>query len=225
MQVRVSDAWCSAYPGAAVGILALSGVTNSHGHDALDRRKAVLVEQLRSEYGSLDRSEIKALPVIQAYGAYYRQFRKTYHVLLQLESVVHKGKDVPSVTVLVCAMFMAELKNHLLTAGHDVACVEPPICLGIGNGETRYTNLAGQENAVREGDMVILDARGVLSSIVHGSDRRTCITPSTRQVLYTTYAPPGIGGQVVARHMDDIVDHVRLVSPTAELETQEVVVA
>ncbi len=122
-------------------------------------------------------------------------------------------------------MFMAELTNHLLTAGHDLSLVEAPISLEIGDGETPYTNLAGQENAVKAGDMVIRHASGILSSVVHGSDRRTCISPSTQRVLYTTYAPPGVGSEAVARHMDHIVEHVRLFAPMAEVVTRDVIEA
>ena len=62
--------------------------------------------------------------MIQAYAAYYERFNKTYHVQLQLESVALKGKSIPRVSALVEAMFMAELENLLLTAGHDLDVVQ-----------------------------------------------------------------------------------------------------
>ncbi len=58
---------------------------------------------------------------LPAYASYYRAFDKTYHVLGQLKSVAVKGKAIPSVAALVEAMFIAELHNGLLTAGHDLA--------------------------------------------------------------------------------------------------------
>ena len=35
--------------------------------------------------------------ILQAYAAYYKQFKKTYHVQLQVESIVLKGKGLPNV--------------------------------------------------------------------------------------------------------------------------------
>lgn len=225
MRLAVSDAWRGAHPGAVVGILAVDGVADPRADADFERRKAELEAELRRQYGPLDRAGLKATPAIQAYSAYYRRFRKTYHVLLQLESVIHKGKSVPRVSALVDAMFMAELKSHLLTAGHDLDGIELPLRLDVGTGTERYTNLANHENAVKVGDMYIADDRGVLSSIVYGSDRRTRVTPSTRRALYTTYAPPGIGVDAVNAHLDDICANVRVVAPNAEVQGRDVVVA
>jgi hypothetical protein len=50
---------------------------------------------------------------IKTYHDYYKRFKKTYHILLQLESIVFKNKSIPKVSSLVEAMFMAELKNLL----------------------------------------------------------------------------------------------------------------
>jgi len=36
-------------------------------------------------------------PILKAYQEYYRRFKKTYHVQLQLESLLFKGKSIPSV--------------------------------------------------------------------------------------------------------------------------------
>jgi DNA/RNA-binding domain of Phe-tRNA-synthetase-like protein len=64
--------------------------------------------------------------------------------------------------------------------------------------------------------MFIADAQGVISSIIYGPDRRTSIKPTTQQVLFTTYAPPGIGTQKVRQHLQDIRDYVLVVAPEAE---------
>ena len=44
---------------------------------------------------------------------------------------------------------------------------------------------------MKPGDMMICDARGIISSIVYGPDQRTRITPKTTRVLFTVYARPG----------------------------------
>ena len=41
------------------------------------------------------------------------------------------------------------------------------------------------EQQMKPGDMMISDARGVISSIVYGPDQRTRITPETTRVLLT----------------------------------------
>jgi DNA/RNA-binding domain of Phe-tRNA-synthetase-like protein len=218
----VSEEWKTAYPGAAVGVLAMRNVVNPERHAALDKRKEEIENQLRSRFSGYDRAALKALPTIQAYNNYYKQFKKSYHVQLQLESVALKGKSIPRVAALVEAMFMAELKNLLLTAGHDLEAVQRPVKIDVAEGSERYIRLNGQEQELKPGDMMIADAQGVISSVIYGPDRRTRITSETRQALFTVYAPPGIGEQAVYDHLRDIQANVLVVAPEADVELLEV---
>lgn len=218
----VSEAWKMAYPGAAVGILAMRNVANPNRHPGLDRQKKELEGELRARFSTTDRDALKALAPIQAYDAYYKRFKKTYHVLLQLESVVLKGKSIPRVAALVEAMFMAELKNLLLTAGHDLDAIQMPVRLDVSDGSERYVGLGGQEQVLKPEDMMIADAQGVISSVLYGPDRRTRITSETRRVFFSVYAPAGIGEQAVYQHLQDIQANVMLIAPEAGVELLEV---
>ncbi len=222
LELLVSAAWGQAYPGAAVGFLAMTGVANPARHPALETRKRSLEGELRARYGGLDRGGLREIPILHAYHAYYKRFRKSYHVQLQLESVVLQGKEIPRSAALVETMLMAELEDLLLTAGHDLALVRPPVRVDVARGEEIYTRLNGQAQVLKAGDMMICDAEEVLSSIVYGPDRRTAIHSGTTQVLYSTYAPPSIGERPVAEHLEHIRDLVWLTSPDAEVATLKV---
>ncbi|MCX7681960.1 MAG: hypothetical protein N2508_08385 [Anaerolineae bacterium] len=223
--LHVSATWKRVYPGAAVGVLALRNVVNPEHHPALEARKAELEERLRMRYAGQSKADLKALPPIQAYTAYYKRFDKTYHLLLQLESIALKGKPIPRVAALVEAMFMAELDDLLLTAGHDLGLVSLPLRLDVASGSERFVNLAGQEHVLKPGDMFIADGQGILSCIIYGSDRRTMITPATRAALFTTYAPAGIGAEAVREHLQHIWELVALIAPQATLDCLEVYTA
>ena len=212
----VTDEWRNQYPGACEGILEIHDVDNPRNHAGLEKRKIELETELRERFSAFDRQALEAYPPFPAYEAYYRRFKKTYHVFLQLESVI-KGKAIPSVSALVEAMFMAELKNRLLTAGHDLEAIQPPVRLSVASGEERYTVLRGQEQALKQGDMFIADGQGIISSIIYGPDQRTQITPSTRKVLFTVYAPPGVEIQAVQAHLEELRDYVLLISPSARV--------
>lgn len=216
----VSEEWKAAYPGAAVGVLAMGKVDNPERHAALDRLKGELEQEIRRRFA--DRETLRADERLQAYRVYYKQFRKTYHVQMQLESVALKGKSIPNVAALVEAMFMAELKHLLLTAGHDLDLVRVPIRLDIARGTERYLRLNGEEQELKAGDMFIADAEGILSTVIYGPDQRTRIRPDTRRVLFTVYAPPGIGEEAVIQHLEDMEANVRLIAPGAETELLQV---
>ena len=218
----VSETWKQTWPGAAVGVLAMKGLVNPKGHPELERRKAELEEKLRTQYADFDRLALRNLPVMQAYTTYYKGFKKTYHLQLQLESVVFKNKPIPSVAALLEGMFMAELDTLLLTAGHDLDIVQPPVGIYVADGSEQFVRINGQEQQLKASDMYVADAEGVLSTIIYGPDQRTRITGETRRALFTTYAPPGIGEQAVVEHLQEIRDYALLVAPEAQVEILEV---
>jgi DNA/RNA-binding domain of Phe-tRNA-synthetase-like protein len=219
---EVTEAWKSAFPGSHVGVLVMKDVVNPASHAALERRKEALMEEIRTRFGRLERRQLETLPSLQVFGAYYKRFKKTYHVQLQLESIAFKGKSIPSVAALVEAMFMAEVKNLLLTAGHDLDSLQLPARLDMTKGNEVYTLMNGQSQQVKPGDMMISDRTGVISNIIYGPDLRTRIRPTTRNVIYTTYAPAGINQQAVTEHLQDIQAYVRLFAPEAQIELLQV---
>jgi DNA/RNA-binding domain of Phe-tRNA-synthetase-like protein len=136
--------------------------------------------------------------------------------------VIWKGKAIPSVASLVEAMFMAEMKNLLLTAGHDLDVLKPCLTLDVTRGVESYETLRGEMKTVKAGDMIISDRLGIVSNIIYGPDRRTQITAETRNVVFTAYAPAGIDQQTITAHLKDIRESVKLTAPRSQTEMLEV---
>jgi DNA/RNA-binding domain of Phe-tRNA-synthetase-like protein len=218
----VSEACKATYPGAAAGILVMKNVANPARHSEFDGHKEAFQKQLRSRFAGYDRAGLKALPTIQAYNTYYKRYKKSYHVQLQLESVALKGRSIPRIAALVEAMFMAELNSLLLTAGHDLETVQQPIRLKVAEGTESYTLLNGKEQLLKTDDMFMADAEGVISSVIYGPDRRTRITPETRQVFFGVYAVPGVANQTIQDHLEDIRDNIMIFAQEAEVDLLQV---
>lgn len=212
----VSDEWKKAYPDASAGVLVMSDVANPSSHPELSRSKVALEDRLRQRVR--DAAELRADPIMLAYKDYYKRFKKSYHVQQQLESVMFKGKPIPSVSALVEAMFMAELEDMLLTAGHDVDTVHLPVTLRVAAGHEEYIRINGENQILKAGDMFMADAEGVISSVIYGPDQRTRIMSSTRRVMFATYAPAGIRKDDVLSHLRRIETNVRTISPDAQVE-------
>jgi len=210
------------YPEALLGILAIRNVCNPNQHEELNRCKLDLENNLREKYAGLDKAYLKNMEPIKTYGDYYKRFKKTYHVLLQLESIIFKNKSIPKVASLVEAMFMAELKNLLLTAGHDLDAIDLPIKLEVSSGGEKYIQLNGQEKELIPNDMMVSDLQGITSSIIYGPDKRTQIKPDTRNVLFVVYAPPGIEKPKILQHLQDIQNYVHIIAPKSEVELLKV---
>src|SRR5512139_69479 len=154
---EVTTAWRSAFPGAHAGVLVMRDVSNPAQHPDLEKRKGDLEAELRTQFSGQDRAALSNHPVLKAYNDHYKRFKKSYHVQLQLESIAWKGKSIPSVPALVESMFTAEVKNMLLTAGHDLDVLELPLTLDVSRGTETYTLMRGDGQVLKPDDMFISD--------------------------------------------------------------------
>jgi DNA/RNA-binding domain of Phe-tRNA-synthetase-like protein len=178
--------------------------------------------ELRKRYAGANRAELAALPVPRAYGRHYRAFGQTYHVLRQLESVALKSKPLVSPSALVLAMFVVELDTLLLTAGHDVDALQPPLTLDSSMAGDRFVGIGGREHVLREGDMLMRDADGIISAVIYGPDERTRLIEATRRAMFTTYAPSGISTRQLEAHLDALAAAIRRASPAAAVRLKAV---
>jgi DNA/RNA-binding domain of Phe-tRNA-synthetase-like protein len=216
MMIEVSKNWHESHPGAAWGVLTMRNTYSPEISPLLEEKRAVLERRLRERYQGMGRKDFLHVPELAAYATYYKRFKKTYHLLLQLESVTQKDKPIPTGVPLVQTMFMAELKSLLLTAGHDLDQIRGPIILDSAIGDESYTVLRGDEVTCKSGDMITSDSKGVFCSVVYGQDQRTRITRSTKNVIYVVYVPSGIPVEVIENHLSELEENVRLINPPAE---------
>ena len=217
--------WRTAHRGAVIGLLELSSVDNTHQSLPLNDRKRETETRLSERYRGFARSDFLELPVMAAYARYYKRFGKTYHVLLQIESIVQKGKRLPKVSALVDANFIAEMDTLVLTAGHDVGKLQGSICIDVAQDGDGLTQMTGTAKAIPAGDMIMRDGQGVCCSIIYGQDNRSPISAETSHVLFVAYAPVGVPADTVEAHLLLVEGHVRSVSPRAVLEQRHLLLA
>jgi DNA/RNA-binding domain of Phe-tRNA-synthetase-like protein len=206
--IQVTENWQTSHPAAALGALSMRIEGDPQYASLRIDQVTALEEQLRQRYANMNRNELLELPQFAAYAAYYKRYKKTYHLLLQLESIAQKNKSIPRATPLVQAMFMAELNSLLLTAGHDLDQIHDPIWLDSSSGDEVYTLLSNEKVTCKRGDMVTRDSLGVFCSIIYGQDFRTRITNNTRNVLYIVYIPPGIERELIEAHLQELENNV-----------------
>ena len=226
LTITGTDEWKSAHPSVVIGLLEVSRVTNNHASSpTLDDRKREVESRLRAKYKDFSRQDFLSIPAMAAYQKYYKRFSKTYHVLLQLESIVLKGKSLPNVSPLVDANFTAEVETLALTAGHDVSKLSGSIVMDVARAGDQFTQMGGAVKSALVGDMVMRDEFGMCCSIIHGQDERSPITPETTHALYVVYAPAGVPVEAVQTQLQKIEEHIRLFSPEAVTEQSRLLFA
>lgn len=216
--LQISKELKGAYTGGCIGEISFKNVkVDEAGMISLKKVKEELSDSLRSKYKDYNRAALIQVEPVNSYVTYYKQFKKTYHVLLQLESIILKGKSISESNPLVMIMFMAELKNLILTAAHDLDRIALPVGVELSKGDEGYQLLNGMEKELPAGDMFMEDREGIISSIIYGPDNRTQISEKTNKVLYTIYAPPGIEESLINEHLNDINHYIQIAAPQAEI--------
>ena len=218
--------WKDATPGTSAGILVVRNAPNGPVGASVEAFRTETEESLRARCDSMDRAALRELPVYREYAAYYRRFDKSYHVLMQLESIVLKGKHVPKVSNLVTAMFAAELSSGVLTAGHDLDLLDLPLDVSLASPDEEYALLGkGAVQKMKDGDLRVADRRGVIGSILYGPDDRSPIGPETKNVLYLVYGVPGVSRDAIREHLERLWERAALVSPDAVKERLDILTA
>lgn len=221
IEIRCTNKWHSSFNGGHVGVLLIGPVDNTKRKTQLDSKKRELELFLRETYAGFTRQDYLKVAVLKAYRDYYKQFGNSYHVQGQLESVVHKGKSLPNVSPLVDANFVAELDSLVLTAGHDADLLEAPLLIDATSSTEVFTQMNGKERQLKDNDMMMRDAKGIICTILLGQDKRTAISETTKRALYVAYAPAGVPKESVEKQLELIEEHVLLFAPEAAVELKE----
>ena len=74
------------------------------------------LDAIRKEGGEYDRETWFRQ---DAYFRYFRKFKKTYPVMMQVESFLLKGRPFPEGRYINAVAFLTELKTHILMGTHD----------------------------------------------------------------------------------------------------------
>ena len=218
LQINVTRQWRDKFHDGHVGMLLVDSVDNSRQSPVLDEKKNALEQKLCKKFNGFSRTDYMEIGVLNQYRNYYKRFKKTYHVQLQIESIVRKNKSFPNVSPLVDANFMAEMETHILTAGHDADLLAEPIMIDATKGDEVFTQMSGATQSLKPDDMMMSDARGVVCSIIYGQDNRTPISSNTRRALFVAYAPPGVTKNRVQYQLDTILENIRLFAPDVLVE-------
>jgi len=218
--LTIDDSVRELYPGAKMGILAVKDVSDSGF--MTEEEVAEFLQDLSRKYAQFEREELKELYPISAYIAYYKKFGSSYHLLGQLESLIKGKKTANFDSGLLQAMFLSEMDDMLLTAGHDLAKLHLPLELKIATGEETYQSISGKEAVVVIRDLLLIDKEGPVSSILKGPDFPSRITSQTSEVLFSVYAPPGIGEGYIKDSLKKLEKRIRALSPSSNTELLQV---
>jgi len=212
MEIELEPELKTKYPEAVFASMIVMNVPNCKKNEVLEERK-------RKAEMELKRMDVERDSVLQSYNAYFNKWGKTYPIEFQINTIRRGGK-LPQVSVLVDSMFVAELKNGILTSGHDLDAIKGDLVFDVSEGGERYLMLNGKEQELKENDIILKDEEGILASVLYGPARRTSITSDTRNVLCFAWCPYRMDDRLITAHLNDILSNLRIVFESATSEIQ-----
>ncbi len=210
------------YPDLHFGLMVMREVQNPPANSSLVEAKKKLEDELQKQFSGQDKKDLRQNRPISDYHSYYKKFKKTYHVLHQLESIANNKRSIPDSSALVSAMFMAEVQNQLLTAGYDLASLNGPFKVHLADGESSFEGMGKKLQTPPKNDLVFSDTQKDLGSIICGPNHVDRISSKTTDVVFVVYGVPGVSEEQIANHLSAIKDFVKLVSPAAKKEILQI---
>ena len=175
------------------------------------------LQRLRERYADYDRRTVFGENV---YFRFFRKFKKTYPVMMQLESFLLKGRPFPIDNSVTAIPFLAELETQSLSGTHDVDFVRGAVRLFAGTEKAPFPGMRGEEVHTYPGDFCARDDDGIIFSMIAGADARTCAKPGSRHVFYPVFGVAGQPAGEIAAVLDRLEEYVRVLAPEAETARQ-----
>lgn len=172
---------------------------------------AALKEKYPAE--SYDR---KAMWGDNPYYRYFKKFKKTYPVMLQFESAVLKGRPFPAFNPVSEVAFLAELTTFALSGTHDAGCIAGDVMLYISDCREDFDGLRETLHTYPN-DLCGRDDKGIVFSLIAGTDLRTSAKPDSRCVLYPVFGTPDMPHEEITNVMSTIERYAKVLCPDAEI--------
>lgn len=175
------------------------------------------IQALKERFADYDRKTVFSENV---YFRFFKKFKKTYPVLMQLESILLKGRPFPSANPITAIPFLVELETQQLSGTHDVDRVQGCVQLFAGTEKTPFPGMRGEEVHTYPGDFCAKDDGGIIFSMIAGADERTCVKETSTHVFYPVFGVAGQPEEEIGTALDRLEEYVKILTPNAAINRQ-----
>lgn len=192
--------------------------------EAFEALKEAELAEIRSRFGaSADGSAAAAYDRKEVFGEnpyyrYFKKYKKSYPVMMQLESFLLKGRPFPSGNPVNEIAFLAELKTQILLGSHDIDRIEGDMTLFCGTEKTDFPGMRGDMIHIYPGDVSARDERDIILSMIAGADNRTYITEDSRNIAYIFFGTDKTPEDQFDRMTELLSRYIHTLAPAAEIQ-------
>ena len=181
----VSPAYQVKYPGVAFGLALITDCLPLRDTAGFDQHRRSLLRRMRK------RETLAGISArIDIYDSFFRSFGFDCPLPGHLKRTVLSG--FPRYNLMVDAHFMAEMCAGILVAVTDLDRIDGGLTLDVARGGETCAGMGGRRFTTVEGEIVLRDEKDIICVLCQGADEKTRVCDDTRNVLFYSYAVPGI---------------------------------
>ena len=183
----ISPVYEAKYSGVAFGLTLISGCKPLTDNAGFDQYKRKLLRKMRK------REILAEISLrIHVYDQFFQGFGFECPLPKRLQRTINGG--FPRYNLMVDAHFMAEMCAGILVAVTDYDRIEGMLMLDVAQEGETSAGMGGRQFTIKEGEIVLRDEKDVICVLCQGADEKTRVRDDTRNVLFYSYAVPGIDG-------------------------------
>lgn len=129
---------------------------------------------------------------VDIYDQFFQSFGFSCPLPHHLKRTINSG--FPRYNLIIDAHFMAEMCAGILVAVTDYDRVEGRLTLDVAHEGEVSVGMGGRPFKMKEGEIVLRDEKDIICVLCQGADEKTKVRDETRNVLFYSYAVPGIDG-------------------------------
>jgi DNA/RNA-binding domain of Phe-tRNA-synthetase-like protein len=181
----ISSAYKVKYPGVAFGLTLISGCRPLSDNAEFDQYKRNLLRRMRK------RETLACISQrIDVYDRFFQDFGLECPLPQHLKRTINSG--FPRYNLMVDAHFMAEMCAGILVAVTDYDRIEGRLVLDVAQAGETCVGMGGRQFITKQGEIVLRDEKDIICILCQGADEKTKVKDNTRNVLFYSYAIPGI---------------------------------
>jgi len=178
----------SRYPDVAFGLTLISGCQNPINPPGFDQYKRKVLRKMRK------RDTLAQITKrIEIYDRFFESFGFECPLPKHLRRTINSG--FPRYNLMVDTHFMAEMCAGILVAVTDYDCFDGKLSLDLGLEDEICAGMGQRDLKTKDGEVVLRDEKEIVCVLCQGADEKTRIRDNTQNVLFYTYAVPGIDEQ------------------------------
>jgi DNA/RNA-binding domain of Phe-tRNA-synthetase-like protein len=181
----ISAAYEAKYPGVPFGLTLISDCVPLNDSAGFDQYKHNFLRKMRK------RETLAAISRrIDVYDRFFQSFGYECPLPQHLKRTINSG--FPRYNLMVDAHFMAEMCAGILVAVTDYDRIEGRLLLDVASEGEFCAGMGGRQFMLKDEEIVLRDEKDIICVLCQGADEKTKVREDTGNVLFYSYAVPGI---------------------------------